>query len=52
MTGDFGRKFSWRYSERQYGEWRLPPALPELVRVLERHGELTAPGEVRKHIRN
>ena len=46
MTGDFGYKFSWRHSERQYAEWRLPPSLPELGRMPERRGELAAPAEV------
>jgi len=42
-------KGAWETSDRMCSK-RLRPFLPELVEVLERHGELTVPGEVREQL--
>jgi len=42
-------KLAWEASDRMCSR-RLQPFLPELVRVLEHHGELTLPGETRAQL--
>ncbi len=44
-----GLKVAWETSDRMCSK-RLQPFLPELVEVLERHGELTVSGEVKEQL--
>ena len=45
----YALKAAWESSDRMCSK-RLQPFLPELVQVLERHGELTVPGEVSEQL--
>ena len=45
----YALKAAWEASDRMCSK-RLQPFLPELVQVLERHGELTVPGEVSEQL--
>ena len=45
----YALKAAWEASDRMCSK-RLQPFLPELVQVLERHGELAVPGEVSEQL--